>query len=893
MRFREILNLYDTTNVRVGHVSTDNLSNELDSITVVLTNVPYMAIENNDIVDFTDENNNRRCWLVGNVNKTYMTFKQPFLYEYTVDLISPTKLLEMPIPSQAITYRDEPNRDLWSYIKRTYLRYFKLKGRYEGMIVSYDAYIPFSTLRAYNNGHAPESTIEKPTLREYLDFLFNFIGYISQLEIKIVQPNANVEYATLSYYVVSLKGFNLNLSGNQISSDYAVEIHESKQGENYITCLEQNMDEVITPNPVVEKLRLKTEEPVVNEENARLLTSYKLYDLKKLSFVASKVDNQYMDVTYLKEKTGDYGVDSFLHVTIGAPESILDNNYSTTYEIVTVSQDEETIWVWSCNWWDFDSTHRSYGNYRKRVYTKIGNTYVLSEETYTSASTPQKLVDYKFLLLRNFGNENVGKDDYLIISATVLLDITSYAFIEEIYQTLERVEAQYVSYGTHVKNNSLSWKRGSREINGLLSYETRTGLFNVAINSVFAIRYILQYAAYDYGVSYFNSLNSFFKSYSYDINEYSFSFDYVSRGLTPESVTDFYILDDGDTEYTKILDNENIDYKQIKNWVFLVEYLAYASFKIECEKPEYRHRITSMDSNTNSSTDVLSEIKRSKEKVKQLANSNLILNAFSTGSTPVMAIGDYMLLEGNTKYTLISLETKHDGTSLLYKGILSKNYSNQVINTIINREKRYYSLPDPSSAVTRHEKIEYTISGINNSTGFNIKCNYALVRIKVLSQIGTDYLMKYCILPITSIFSADNNRITYTLDFLSNSIYGYKPTNDNILEGKKVKVCKYTDEYAEVTDLQVMFIYMNKNTADDTTYDQSVLVDDIENIVTIFDSHLPVINLNLNSNNFLKDAREHLVVSLDLKFNTLLADDIEAAFESDYDGNYNKFDITT
>ena len=136
MRFREILGTYNVTSVRVGHVVTNNLSNELDSLTVILTNIPKINIQSYDIVEFTDENDNVTYWLVANIEKTFTTFKEPFLYEYVVDLISPTKLLEIPIPSHTITNVPYSDRGINRFCKDAVDMYFKLGGRYKNINVA-------------------------------------------------------------------------------------------------------------------------------------------------------------------------------------------------------------------------------------------------------------------------------------------------------------------------------------------------------------------------------------------------------------------------------------------------------------------------------------------------------------------------------------------------------------------------------------------------------------------------------------------------------------------------------------------------------------------------------------------------------------------------------------
>lgn len=886
MKIREILNLYETTNVRVGYIGTDNLSNELDSITVVLTNVSKMAIESDDIVEFTDENNSKTYWLVGNVNKNYTTFKAPFLYEYTLDLVSPTKLLEIPIPSQSITYHEgATDRTLYHYIRRAYYMYFKMSERYDGIVVSLTS-MPFVALYAYNNGHAPESKVEKPTLREYLDYLFNFIGYISKIEIR---PRITNPVTASDFYVI-LEGFNLNPTGSEISTDYIVEINENQQAESYITSLQQDMDEVITPNPIKQKIRFSCDAAIINEKNALLMTQYKLYDIKAFNLVLDGSDAFYntfhLEGQGYKRDLEGSGVNATFEYYLGVEESDLTLLHSNYYEIVTVNQAKTEMWRCITNAYENDDLHND-PIWKKLIkYTWSNNNWSLVSVSYTKVDT--SISNYYVKVIRDYSTYAVGTTDYIIIPKATL-DLSPYVLKKELYDALNMLpqgDVERASSELVIKNNSFYWERGSTKIDGLLEYQNRSGIFGVTITDPFSIVYAIRFASHNYVQNLITSLK---------IDDYAYALK--DAGDTVHQYEYKYSMDgfiEGDT-----ISANAASYNDVKDWTFEIEYLAYASFKIICEKEGARHKVYSMDANTNISTDVLSEIKRSKQKVKQLANPNLILNGFSVGSAMKMAIGDYIDLEDG-RYTLISLETEHDNSSNVYKGILSKNYSNQVINTIINREKRYYSIPDPSESVVRHEKIEYKITAVDNSTGLNIKCNYAIVKLGTFES-GLVTKMEYCILPVTSVFSKDNHRITYTLDFGSNAIYGYMPTNTEIYDqgGNQMLMLKYTDDYAEKDALDIMFVWRDKNKADDMVFYDTSFVSNLESLISSYSSALPkyMYSLDNNSKNkneqFLKDAREHLVISLDLIFDETLEQSVENAFNSDYSGTYDKYTITT
>ena len=876
MRLREILGTYNVISVRVGHVVTNNLSNELDSLTVILTNIPKINIQSYDIVEFTDENDDVTYWLVANIEKTFTTFKEPFLYEYVVDLISPTKLLEIPIPSHTITNVPYSNRGINRFCKDAVDMYFKLGGRYKNInvaILFYDYGVNHTADNTtinkfinYNNGHAPECTFEKPTLREFLDYLFGFLGYASRAVIEHTSSGQSI-----SSYRVVIYPMNLNFEGNEINSDDIVEIKEQMRAENYITTIENNMDEVISPTTVKEYLPIKCEDAILNDQTTVLLTQYKMYDVK--SFKLNINTNNRFKVMFHKVNQSNSAMISEFWIYCGYTESQLADNNDTSiidgmyyeidsngllhprtsafYELVTFSQDGRTKLVYRSS----GATDAYYYNEATQQWNAL--------DILPDGITNHRLNNYSALVCRilRAGDGFDGKD--VMVIPTLDLALTNHLVINEVYQSLERVSQDNEGKTKDViQNNSILWERGSYKIMNLLKYETRTGLFGTQINGKFAIVNAIGAAFCQYIVDYIDEKDLKY-SFTYNGSEYAFTYMAVYSGDFPSPTVQNLSVN---------------NYLDLASWIFEIEYTPYTNFKIRCSKDGAVHKITSMDSNTNISTDVMSEIKKSKEKIKQLANSNLILQGFSTGSVPTMKVGDYKILD-NEKYTLISLETRHDGTANVYKGIMSKNYSNYVINTIINREKRYYSIPDPSSSVIRHEKIEMHITGRNTTGGYSIVCNEARVLVK-----RNLLLHDYAILPCTMIFSRENKRVTYTVDMKSNSIYAYAPLNVDGVGGKVNKARKYTDDYGITDYTSVAFGYIS--TPYYNVYGYRYLA------LPLRDNELPTIDLT-SSEGFVKDSREHLIVSLDLIIDDdSLLDDVDYAINGDGRHGTYKFNIS-
>ena len=80
MKIRECSNLYSSNNVRRGIVRAENLSDELDCATVIVTQVPKMDVQPYDLIELTNENNELEYWLVANYQRKNVSFK-PVKYD--------------------------------------------------------------------------------------------------------------------------------------------------------------------------------------------------------------------------------------------------------------------------------------------------------------------------------------------------------------------------------------------------------------------------------------------------------------------------------------------------------------------------------------------------------------------------------------------------------------------------------------------------------------------------------------------------------------------------------------------------------------------------------------------------------------------------------------------
>lgn len=262
MRLTEINEKYTTTNVRWGIVRNKNLSDQLDSATVVLTNVTAKDIEPYDLVRLGGEDGNNEIWLVANVNKEYVTYTTPFKFDYTLDLMSLTKWFEtITLPSMSITNIGQ-NRSIKSYIQRVVDRY---------VVPELSNYIDGATYTGLDSRFdvvCPEMKFEQTNVREFLDWMVGQFGCVIS--------------ATFSSGNLNIGVLDLNQDVGLLPTEYIDDIKEMNSAQEYVTQFEHNMQDVIGQEPITEYVTLKGDGYIFNSDNAVAVLSHKPYDILKV-----------------------------------------------------------------------------------------------------------------------------------------------------------------------------------------------------------------------------------------------------------------------------------------------------------------------------------------------------------------------------------------------------------------------------------------------------------------------------------------------------------------------------------------------------------------------------------------------------------------------------------
>lgn len=278
MLLKEINNQWQTSNIRIGASIDSQLGLELDSIVVVATNITENSnfnINKYDTVLFTDLDDKTYCMMVAKYQKKYISYN-PIVFEYEIHLMSLTKRFEnIPMPCRAITNIGQ-NRTVEFFIKQG-LDYYEKDYSWNGLTKIFENYdlsvqstempIELTTMIC------PEMQFNKPTLRQYLDSLYQLAGCISVLKFK--QVGGGGGYFYLSY-------LDLNERKSAIDLTYVNDMTETNPAEDYASEVETQLDKVISKDEKIEYQVLKSEDGFVHTGNAVILTDSPIYDIKKV-----------------------------------------------------------------------------------------------------------------------------------------------------------------------------------------------------------------------------------------------------------------------------------------------------------------------------------------------------------------------------------------------------------------------------------------------------------------------------------------------------------------------------------------------------------------------------------------------------------------------------------
>lgn len=784
MRFKNLSKPnVETTNVRMGIIRTTSLSQELDSTTVVLTQVPKLDIEPYDKIELQNENNKFEYYIVGNRSWNIVKVGDDFLYDYTVDLVEPTKLLDTIIlPSMTVTNIGQ-NRSITYYVRNALKMYFHDDLSNDiGIYVDINNFSE-STYEIFDNIVCPEAVFSEPTLREYIDYFFNIKGY----RCKLV-------YSGTGY---SLRHVDFNLRSGTFPYDKCDTLVGSESAGDYVTQLTSTINDVVSPNYVKEYHKLKSEAGYYTEDTASLVLDYKPYDIKSL----------------------------YVHSTGAKYVSIQDTFWNTT----------------------------GMGLFRLRVRHGDGPDHYSRIADITAIETDAYLKHEDAYELKADPN-NPGFHKILYVSPEV--DIAHNLVTSEVFSSLQTLSrGDYVKDYDYVvgrntnkymtdklyQNNTITWSRGSKEISGLFNYQKKNFILQPDDETAFQYAYLNSFCMNLirgkeelHGEWWNNSTSQEYVPIPpgyYKIYEYT---DY-------ETGYDFIIVMNPQYCYAKW----NIEYKFDKIR-FEVEYRPYLNYKMIQRQPNKNHLIEMANSNTNAKTDLISFYEQSKEKNKQLGNETLTFYGHSDTSNIAFKLGQVYNVSWDT-YVLNKYEYTYKHDIIMYKGTLTKDFSNQNIYTLLNREKRYYALPNTNESVDRH--VMFDINDHLDDYFFDEGVRFGVsIYDRNMSFIGS--------LPVIRVDYQDGN-YCFNFGFYDNVSINLRPTDRTAKNAayKIVEYIKFTDDYGECSKLKFVMYAINENDVNDGEWSYSYDVNaDNSYILATYEFETP--------DYFMKDARERLIFSL-------------------------------
>lgn len=305
-------------NIKDGVTYIDNYNEELDSATVVLQNVEKQDFEPFDQMILTLQPIGPVHYMLINDFVENEVEVGSGLYQYTINLVSKTKALErVTLPNISITKpKSEPNHTT------IYQQVGRLLEDYSPRIIYNSSYTQlYRRGNTVSRKECPDMQMSRPTLRDALNRIMsvdNSICYVDKdnqiqqmnlnqrfNEIKLTEPIGDGIQRIIPYFSYKPE--------NQSANDYA-----SETENNYNNVVPNELENIDEDTNITEYIGFRSEQMIVDDNNAVIITQHPIYDLKKvywcgrLSYGISTYDNtfnvQYNGVWYynLPLAIGDY-----------------------------------------------------------------------------------------------------------------------------------------------------------------------------------------------------------------------------------------------------------------------------------------------------------------------------------------------------------------------------------------------------------------------------------------------------------------------------------------------------------------------------------------------------------------------------------------------------------
>lgn len=671
----------------VGSVFKEELNETLDSGSIIISNVePSRKLELEPyqyVYIYDTESDFEKYFIIDNFIENYVNLDTPY-YEYTIALMSETKLLEkIQLPNRTIRNPlDAPQlkvNELIGQFCKLYIpsvKYFNKNSNtwsYQ-QIIDYQSVIDVNSIF---NVDCPDMEFNHPTLRQVLTSLMQVVGCLPRV------INHKLTYV------------NLRLKPTEfiIPNGRKYIVSTSNSSDSYNTSLQTLGENIVGENNIVknETLGFRDVENVFlkHTENLKLTTEFPIKEIKSLKMNVPVNFYFGMGVIHL----GD---------TFISNNFVYDNNLTKTkigFEIYYSSDLGNDIELRYC----FEKVSYLNNNFGKVIYQVLTRSEIYQEtatksivnESYVYSNTLKDNQDYNLIVIElrkgnDYGYYLISVDNvyHFYMPTLYIVDLTSLVFETQARKLLrtdltyspETIEDMSKYYYT-----TLEYTYGNKDISGFsqqYDYVEWYGKYqNILISNIATI--------YKSNLDYLGELED-------RIIKYYFT-------LTPNNKTKFRI---DRTDYNiidNVLDNPLSPYSA---YTFNITYIPFNNVNLKFDKSkDIPLPLTQLDNQESAIPSLTAFALREQEKVERIGNNVVKINA--SNITNLNEINDL-----NTKYNdsiIFSKEIAYYEDFCNVNYIATKDYVLKNYFTNIQTKYRAYRYVEYANTVLRIENRKYYV----------------------------------------------------------------------------------------------------------------------------------------------------------------------------------------
>lgn len=679
----------------VGSVFKEELNETLDSGSIIISNVePSRKLELEPyqyVYIYDTESDFEKYFLVDNFIENYVNLDTPY-YEYTIALMSETKLLEKI---------QLPNRTIRNPLKAPQFKVNELIGQFCKLYIpsvkyfnknsntwSYHQIIDYQSVIDVNsifNVDCPDMEFNHPTLRQVLTSLMQVVGCLPRI------VNHKLTYV------------NLRLKPTEfiIPSGRKYIISTSNSSDSYNTSIQTLGENIVGENNIVknETLGFRDVENVFlkHTENLKLTTEFPIKEIKSLKMNVPVNFYFGMGVIHL----GD---------TFISNNFVYDNNLTKTkigFEIYYSSDLGNDIELRYC----FEKVSYLNNNFGKVIYQVLTRSEIYQEtatksivnESYVYSNTLKDNQDYNLIVIElrkgnDYGYYLISVDNvyHFYMPTLYIVDLTSLVF-ETQERKLKRTDLTYspetIEDMSKYYYTTLEYTYGNSDISGFsqeYDYVEWYGKYqNILISNIATI--------YKSNLDYLGELED-------RIIKYYFTF-------MPNDITKFRI---DRTDYN-IVDNVlNTSLSPYSAYTFNITYIPFNNVNLKFDKSkDIPLSLTQLDNQESAIPSLTAFALREQEKVERIGNNVVKINASNiTNLNEINAL--------NTKYNdsiIFSKEIAYYEDFCNVNYIATKDYILKNYFTNIQTKYRANKYVDYASTVLRIENRKYYV--YLNTRSFN------------------------------------------------------------------------------------------------------------------------------------------------------------------------------